>query len=408
MLAEAISEARPRVIAALAGQCRDFALAEDGFADAVEALLRLPPDRRPANVAGWLFVAGKRRILDMLRRRQRGTAAALAQASLLEEMAMSAEILAFPDPIPDDRLRLVFAACHPAIAPDMRVALSLKLLFGIDMTRLAAALMTSAPTLYQRLGRTTAKIRDAGIAYEVPERRHWPERLAAVLATLELAYAVAYQDGAAAADADLAPEVQRLATLMTELLPDEPEVLALAALIALAESRRAARIDADGVMVPLSRQDVACWDRAAVARGTALLDRAAACARPGPLQLLAAIHLAHARRIHGHAVDWAAIVTLYDALAAARPTPAIAVARALALAERDGPDRGLTALGELEADRLRTYRPYACAQAHLRGLTGDHAASAKWWAQALSLGPLPAEARWIERQLSGARAAAIS
>lgn len=400
MLAETLAEARPRVIAALAGQCRDLALAEDGFADAVEALLRLPSARQPANIPGWLYVAARRRIVDALRR-QRRREATVAAIALLEEADMTADIIAFPHAIPDDRLRLVFAACHPAIAADIRVALSLKTLFGVDMPRLAAAFLTSAATLYQRLGRATAKIRDAGIGFEVPERRHWPERLEAVLASLELAYALAYQDASGTADADLAPEVQRLSLLLVELLPEEPEVLALAALISFAEARRGARVDEEGVMIPLSQQDVALWDRAAIARGAALMDRAAALARPGPRQSLAAIHMTHARRIHGGEADWAAIASLYDRLGEARPTPAVAIARALALGQVAGPAAGLAALAGLEEQRLVAYRPYACAKAQLLAAAGRGAEAGEWWQRALTLAPPPAEARWIARQLAG-------
>lgn len=387
------------MIAALAGQCRDLSIAEDSFADAVEALLRLPVDRRPANIAGWLYVTGRRRVLDALRRVRRGYAAAATLALVDQERDMSADIIAFPDPISDDRLRLIFAACHPAIAPDMRAALSLKALFGVDMARLAAVFMTSVPTLYQRIGRATAKIREAGIGFEVPERRHWPERLAAVLATLELGYTLAYQDAAGASDEGLAPEVQRLSALMVELLPEEPEVLALAALIALAESRRAARVDADGMMVPLSQQDVRLWDRAAIDRAARLLGRAAAIERRGPHQLMAAIHLAHARRVEGVDTDWPAIVALYDALAEVKPIPAVAVARALALAHVWGAAAGLDALAALDAAKLARHRPFACARAQLLTASGDVEAAQAAWASALALDPPPAERRWIERQL---------
>ena len=388
-------------MAALDRQCRDLDLAEDGFADAVEALLRLPAANRPANIAGWLYVAARRRIVDAVRRHRRGIDVAADLALLQEEPAMNAGILAFPDPIPDERLRLIFAACHPAISPDMRVALALKLLFGIDIDRLAGASLTTAPTLYQRIGRAKAKIRGAGIGFDVPARRHWPDRLEAVLETLELAYTLAYQDAAGVSDAELAPEVLRLADVLAQLLPDEPEVLAVAALVLLGQSRRQARIDDEGVMVPLSQQDPARWDGAAIARAAALLDRAAALARPGARQLIAAIHFMHARRVQGVAVDWTAIVGVYDALATLRPVPAVAVARALALAEVQGAAAGLAALDALDEEKLAQHRPYACARAHLMRQLGEDAAASTWWNRALALAPPPAEARWIAGQIAG-------
>jgi RNA polymerase sigma-70 factor, ECF subfamily len=399
MLAEAIAAGRPRVVAALAGYARDLDAAEDGFADAVEALLRLPASAIPANIPGWLYITGRRRLIDAARRQQRGDRIAAALALIEDDADMAAEVLAFPDPIPDDRLRLIFATCHPAIAPDMRVALALRLLFGVEMPRLAAALLTNTATLYQRTGRAKAKIREAGIGFDVPERRHWPERLDGVLTTLELVYALAYQDAAAATDADLAPEVARLAGLMVELLPDEPEVLAMAALIAFGESRRTARVSADGIMVPLSEQDPARWDRAQVEAGCALLDRAASAERPGPRQLIAAIHMTHAHRIHVGDVDWTSIVALYDALARHRPTPPVAIARALAIAKASTPAAGLVALDELDADRLASFRPYACAKAQLLSECGDRDGARLWWQTALTLDPPPAERRWIEQRL---------
>jgi RNA polymerase sigma-70 factor, ECF subfamily len=402
MLADAITTARPRVIAALVGQCRDFALAEDAFADAVEALLRLPSEAKPVNIAGWLYIAARRRLLDAVRRTRRGEAAVAAIALIEEAPDMSADILDFPDPIPDDRLRLVFAANHPAIAPDIRAALSLQLLFGVDMPRLASAFLTTAPTLYQRLGRAKTKIREAGIGFGVPERRLWPERLEAVLTSLELAYAVAYQDAAAAQDADLAPEVLRLGHLLVELLPEEPEVLAMAALVAFGESRRTARVDAEGVMVPLSEQDPAQWNRAMIDQGCILLDRAAKAQQPGPRQTLAAIHLIHAQRVHGGPTDWSSIVALYTQLAGFCPTPPVAIARALAIGRAHGAASGLTALKELDAERLARVRPYACAMAQLSGTTGDAKAATHWWRTALALDPPPAERLWIARQLSAA------
>jgi RNA polymerase sigma-70 factor, ECF subfamily len=400
-----IEDARPRVIAALAGHCRDLDLAEDGFADAVAALLALPDETRPANVAGWLFITAKRRIVDAVRGDARRSALLAREALLEDDMG---DIIAFPDPVPDERLRLIFACAHPAIAADVRIALALRTICGVAMERLAAAFLVPTATLYQRLTRAKAKIREAGIGFDVPDRRHWPDRIEAVLATLELGYAVAYADGAGALDADLAPEVRRLAALLTELLPDDPEVLGLAALIELAESRRAARVDAAGMMVPLSRQDVALWDDAAIARAHRLMVAAAAFGHSGPRQLNAAIHLTHARRKADGRTDWDAIIALYDMLAAIRPGPAVATARAAALAQRDGAAAGLAALDAIDPACVAHHRGWHSARGHLLAELGQTNDAGAAFARALALSPPPAEARYLAEKRAALGGAKVS
>lgn len=399
-LAHAITAARPRVIAALAAQFRDLDVAEDGFAEACAALIALPPEQCPANVPGWLYVAARRRLLDGARKAARHAEALAGLAPLIESDVDMADILAFPDAIPDDRLRLIFTCSHPAIAPDIRIALALRTIIGVPMERLAAGFLVPTPTLYQRLTRAKAKIRDAGIPFDTPERRLWPERMEAVLATLELGYTIAYQDGAAALDADLAPEVRRLALLLVELIPDDAEVLGLAALIELGESRRAARVDAEGMMVPLSQQDVGLWDDAAIARAHALMRRAAALGESGPRQIMAAIHLTHARRKPEGRVDWAAILRLYDLLMALRPGPAVATARALAEARLSGAEAGLAALNAIAPTAVAHHRPWFSARAHLLAESGGAAAAIAAYRQALTLMPPPAEARYLEARVN--------
>jgi RNA polymerase sigma-70 factor, ECF subfamily len=397
--AAAIMDARPRVIAALAGHFRDLDAAEDGFADAAEALLRLTPASLPANIGGWLYVTAKRRLLDGRRRALRHGDALTALTPLIEESEEMGDILAFPDPIPDDRLRLIFTVCHPAIAPDIRIALALRVICGVPVERIADALLIAAPTLHQRLVRAKAKIRVAGIAFETPARSDWPGRLEAVLTTLEIGYTLAYQDGAAALDADLSPEIARLTGLLVDLLPDEPELLGLAATIAFAEARRAARIDADGAMIPLSRQDAALWDGAAIQRGHALMQRAAQLARSGPRQIGAAIQMTHARRGDEEATDWPAILRLYDALLLVRPGPVVAVARAMAVAQVDGAAAGLALLDAIPPASVAHHRPWHSARAHLLGSMGRDAEARDAYQAALALAPPPAERLYLEQQM---------
>lgn len=394
---EAIEDARPRVIAALAGRFRDLDLAEDAFGDAVVALLALPTGQWPRDAAAWLYVAARRSALDRLRRDSRHARLLAREVAVEEDMG---EILAFPDPIADDRLRLIFVCAHPAIAPDIRIALALRTICGVSMERLASAFMAPVATLYQRLGRAKVKIREAGIGFTVPGPREWPERIEAVLATLELGYAVAYADAAGLLDADLAPEVRRLSALLTELIPGDPEVLGLAALIELGESRRTARVDAAGAMVPLSQQDVAQWDRVAIARAHRLLDQAAVLRQSGPRQLQAAIHLTHARRSADGVSDWSAICALYDLLVRLRPGPAAATARAVALARRDGAAAGLAALAAIDPADASHYRSWHSAQAHLLAESGDLASARAAFARALALAPPPAELAYLVRQLA--------
>jgi RNA polymerase sigma-70 factor, ECF subfamily len=395
-LGEAIMAARPRVVAALAAQLRDLDAAEEAFAAAAERALTLPEP--PRDIAAWLFVAAKRRALDALRKstaEERGSAA----LALVSDMA---EILALPDPIPDERLRLLFICCHPAIAAEARAALALKVICGLPVSAIARLFVVSEPTMFQRLTRAKAKVREAGIAFELPARQRWPERLGAVLLALELAFTAAYADAAGELSADLGEdlgeEVERLALLVAELLPQEPEALGLAALVLLARSRAAARLDGEGAMVPLSQQDVRCWDYARIDRARALMEAATKAARSGPCQVMAAIQLTHARRAFGGVVDWRAVLRLYDVLLALRPSPMVALSRALALAQTHGVEVGLDALDGLPAERLALARPFHVARADLLAKAGRSGEAAAALETALALDPPRAERLWLERQ----------
>lgn len=391
--------ARPRVVAALAAQWRDLDAAEDAFAEAAASCLALP--ELPRDVAAWLFVAARRRALDALRKRQSDVrlADALAQESDM------AEILTLPEPIPDERLRLLFICCHPALGPDVRAPLALKVICGLPVARIAQLFVVSEPTMFQRITRAKLKVREAGIAFELPPRRDWPERLGAVLLALELAFTAAYADAggelSATLEEDLGAEVERLALLVAELLPQEPEALGFAALVLLARSRAKTRLDDDGAMVPLSQQDAAKWDYARIEHARALMDAAARAGCSGPYQVMAAIQLTHARRAFDGVTDWAAVLALYDALFALRPSPMVALSRALAQAQVEGVGAGLAALDALPAERLALARPFHAARADLLVKAGRAGEAAAALDQALALGPPRAERLWLEARRAG-------
>jgi RNA polymerase sigma-70 factor (ECF subfamily) len=254
--------------------------------------------------------------------------------------------------------------------------------------------------MLQRITRAKAKVREAGIAFELPPRSDWPERLGAVLLALELAFTAAYADAGGELSAelgdDLGAEIERLALLVAELLPDEPEALGLAALVLLARSRRAARLDDAGAMVPLSQQDVGRWDYARTERARGLLDSAARAGRSGPYQVMAAIQLTHARRAFDGVTDWAAVLRLYDVLLALRPSPMVALSRALALAQIEGADAGLAALEALPAERLALARPWHAARADLLSRAGRAEEARAALDAALALAPPRAERLWLE------------
>ncbi len=383
----------------MAARFRDLDLAEEAFADA--CLAAIPAWRRdgqPHDAAAWLYRASHARALDALRRHRVRRDALLEpppEPPTPEDIMLDAD-----DPIPDERLRLIFICCHPAIAPDSRAALTLRVICGLAIERLARAFLVSEPTLLQRITRAKRKIRDAGVPFETPGREMWAERLTAVLTTLEIAYAQAYEDAAGTGGAaDLGPDVIRLTGILAELLPDEPEVLGLAALVRLAEARRPARLTADGVMIPLSEQDVALWDREMIDDGLALLDRAVAMRRSGPYQLMAAIHACHAERLNAGRTEWRNVLLLYDALARLRASPVIAVNRAMALGEIEGPDAALAALDAVSHPRLANWRPYQAVRAVWLAKAGRAGEAASALRAALALAPPDAERRFLERRL---------
>jgi RNA polymerase sigma-70 factor (ECF subfamily) len=366
-----------RLIAYLAARSRDVAGAEDALADAFEtALTRWPLDGVPANPEAWLLTVARRKTIDTLRGRRRGEEAA-AWLEWLAALETPAEGLA----LPDRRLELMFACAHPAIDASARAPLMLQAVLGFDAATIAAAFLVAPAAMSQRLVRAKAKIRQAGIGLQVPERAELPERLGAVLSAIYAVYGDAWSD---AAGTDLAGEAIWLARLVASLLPQEPEALGLLALMLYSHARRAARRDAAGVYVPLSEQDPALWDRALIDEAEGLLHLAVSHGRAGRYQLEAAVQSAHLEGRRRGRVDWAAIEHLYAALCELTGSPVAALNHAVALSQAEGAAAGLARLDALHAE-LESYQPYWAARAELLGRCGRHAEARKACERAVEL-----------------------
>jgi RNA polymerase sigma-70 factor (ECF subfamily) len=395
-----------KLISFLAARTRDVAGAEDALSDAFAAALAgWPASGIPANPEAWLLTVARRKMIDAARRRRSAEDGSIQLELIADEVEAAA---ASEEPIPDDRLRLMFACSHPSIDPGVRAPLMLQAILGFDAVTIASAFLVAPSTMGQRLVRAKTKIRQAGIPFRVPEREELSARLDAVLEAIYAIFAEGWSDpaGTEARRRNLAEEGIWLGKLVVSLLPDEPEALGLLALMLHAEARRRARRDAHGNYVPLGDQDPALWDARLIDEAEALLLRASAINAIGRYQLEAAAQSAHAaRRLTGR-TDWAAIVEIYEALSVLTASPVVAINRAVAHAELRGPAEGLAALDVLSNDaRLAEYQPYWAARAGLLARTGDIDAAEQAYNRAIGLESDPAVRRFLQQRCSELRRA---
>jgi RNA polymerase sigma-70 factor (ECF subfamily) len=390
------------VLATLIRLLGDFDLAEEALHDAfASALKQWPRDGVPSNPRAWLVSAGRFKAIDAMRRRARFDASLAEIAERLDADSRDAAKPADEEGVEDDRLRLIFTCCHPALSPEARVALTLREVCGLTTEEIARAFLTAAPTVAQRIVRAKAKIKDARIPYQVPARADIPERLDTVLSVIYLVFNEGYSasSGESLTRSDLSGEAIRLGRLLNELLP-EPEVLGLLALMLLHESRRVARTSPDGELVLLEHQDRSLWDRDLIAEGKALVERALSSRRFGPYTLQAAIAAVHAEAPAAAVTDWMQIVGLYDVLAQACPSPVVELNRAVAVAMRDGPSAGLALIDALLArGDLKNYHLAHAARADLCRRLGRTTEARAAYQRALELTRQEPERRFLARRL---------
>ncbi|HEY1953119.1 MAG TPA: RNA polymerase sigma factor [Gemmatimonadaceae bacterium] len=392
-----------RVLATLIRLLGDFDIAEEALQDAFAAAVEKWAEQGiPANPRAWLISTGRFKAIDRLRKTERLESTDASALDRIEAEAVADD----DDGVEDDRLRLIFTCCHPALSPDAQVALTLREVCGLTTEQVAHAFLTPPPTLAQRIVRAKSKIRDARIPYEIPSRADLPDRLDTVLHVMYLVFNEGYlaSTGASLTRSDLSAEAIRLARLLVELLP-EPEAIGLLALMLLHEARRDARTTPEGEMVLLEDQDRARWDAQRIAEGVELVERALASRRFGPYTLQAAIAAVHAEAASAAATDWAQIVGLYDVLMRIDPSPVIELNRAAAVAMRDGPDAGLALIDAiLVRGDLVDYRLAHAARGDLLRRLDRTGEAINAYERALSLATLDAERSFISRRLEALRA----